>query len=198
MLKRMALSALLAIGALAATSHTAAAQSVGVKGGLVFPEFDADNLDIDNRTGWQGGLFFGGNPGGVLGLQSEINFIRKKAETSAPGSLTDLTVDYVQLPVLLRLHSPASSASSVQLYGLIGPSVELKVRESIEGTTVSSIKDGFEGFTWSGIIGAGVEAGRIIVEGRYTRGFREVNKNFLDTTEIKGHSFAVLVGLRLN
>lgn len=198
MLKRFAVSAVVAAGAVLATSHAAAAQSVGVKGGLVFPEFEADNLDIDNRTGWEGGIFFGGNPGGVLGLQSEINFIRKKAETPDVGGIAEVTVDYVQFPVLLRLHSPASSSSSVQLYGLVGPSVELKLRESLDGTTVSSIKDGFEGFTWSGILGAGIEAGRIIVEGRYQRGFREVNKNFFDTAKIKGHSFAVLVGLRLN
>jgi hypothetical protein len=48
------------------------------------------------------------------------------------------------------------------------------------------------------MFGAGIEAGRVIFEGRYTRGFKQINNRFQETAELKSHSFAVLVGVRFN
>jgi len=154
---------------------TASAQGVGVgiKGGIVYPDFDNDVLNLKNRVGWQGGLWFGGNRPGVLGVQGEVNFLRKRAESNL---IPDETVDvnYLQIPVLLRLHNP-SSAAGFQLYGIVGPSFDIKVSETISG--VNFTDDAFKTFDIGLMFGGGVEIGRVLFEGRYERGLKNVNKS---------------------
>jgi hypothetical protein len=46
------------------------------------------------------------------------------------------------------------------------------------------------------VFGGGFEVARIIVEGRYDKGFRRINKRFSELTEIKTEAFTILFGLR--
>lgn len=182
--------AVVLVTALVGSAGVASAQGVGVKGGLVFADFNGDNIDFDKATGWQGGVYFGGNRDGVVGVLGEVNFIQKK--TSFEG--IDLKVNYLQVPVLLRV---GGGSSGVKLYGVAGPAIDIKIGESVEGF---DLEDGFEGFDIGGIVGVGVEVSRFLIEGRYTRGFRQVNNDFdfEDAVKIKAHSFAVLLGVRFN
>ena len=175
---------------------TASAQGpgVGIKGGVVFPNFNSDAFDLKKRTGWQAGVWFGGNREGVVGVQGEVNLLRKRAESDIiPDATVDIT--YLQIPVLLRLHNPSSSAAGAQLYGIVGPSFDLKLSETLEG--INFTDDAFKRLDIGLMFGVGVEAGRFLVEGRYTRGLRDINEE-LSVTEIKSHSFAVLAGVRFN
>ena len=52
---------------------------VGIKFGPTFATFSSDALDFDNRTGIHAGLFVGGSRDKVVGLQTEFNWLRKKA-----------------------------------------------------------------------------------------------------------------------
>lgn len=182
------------LGLLLAATPAAAQVGVGIKGGLVFPDFSSDDFNADNRNGWQAGLFVGGNRDGVLGVQGEINYVRK--EVADELGLGEVQLSYVQIPVLLRLNAGSRSRGGAALYGIVGPSFSAKVGESISGFDFDT--DAFEGVDIALMFGGGVELGRFLVEGRYSRGLRQVNKNFSDFTEIKVHSFAVLVGVRLN
>jgi hypothetical protein len=186
-------AAVLCLGLAGETS--AQGVGVGIKGGVVYPDFDTDALNLKNRTGWQGGLWFGGNRQGVVGVQGELNFLRKRAESELDPTQT-VDVNYLQIPVLLRLHSPAQAASGFQVYGIVGPSFDIKLSESFEGVTFTS--DAFKGFDIGLMFGAGVEAGRLIFEGRYSRGLKNVNDTFDDVSDIKTHSFALLAGIRFN
>ncbi len=182
-------SVIFAVLALIASSLPAAAQ--GIKFGPTFATFNSDALDFSTRTGVHGGIFFGGNRDGVLGIQTEINWIRKVAETD-PLNL-DIRIDYLQLPVLLRLNAGSSSSSGFSAYGIVGPAIEVKIADEIEGFTLD---DGFEGADVSLVFGGGIEVARIIVEGRYAKGLRRVNKTFSDVSDIKTQSFTILFGLR--
>ena len=46
------------------------------------------------------------------------------------------------------------------------------------------------------LFGGGFEVLRIIIEGRYEKGLRRINKTFSDFVEIKKQSFTILFGLR--
>jgi hypothetical protein len=177
--------ALLALVALIASASAAAADS-GIKFGPTFTKFSSDALDFNNRTGWHGGIFFGGKQSGPIGLQSEVNWIRKQAEVGTGGQ--NIRIDYLQLPILLRINASA-------LYGIAGPAVDIKIADEIEGVTLD---DGFEGADVSLVFGGGIEVARFIVEGRYTKGLRRINKLFGDFTEIKTQSFTLLFGVRFN
>jgi hypothetical protein len=170
-------------------SASVAAADGGIKFGPTFATFSSDALDFKTRTGWHGGLFFGGNRTGVLGLQGELNWVRKRAEVQGQ----DIRIDYLQIPVLLRVNAGTDSPSGFAVYGIAGPAIDIKIADEIEGVTVD---DGFEGADVSLVLGAGIEAARIIVEGRYEKGFRRVNNLFSDFTDIKTQAFKILFGIR--
>jgi hypothetical protein len=169
----------------------AAAQGVGIKFGPTFTEFSSDALDYKNRTGIHAGLFFGGNRDGLLGLQSELNWIRKKSEVESSGQ--QIKIDYLQVPVLLRLNIGSRSASGPAIYALGGPALDIKIADEVEGITVD---DGFEGADVTLVFGGGIEVARVIIEGRWDKGLRRINNTFSDLTEIKKQTFTVLAGIR--
>jgi hypothetical protein len=181
-----ALTALTIIG----SASIASAQGVGIKVGPTFDKFSEDALDFDNRTGIHAGIFVGGSRDNVLGLQTEFNWLRKKAET---GAGQEIRIDYLQIPVLLRLNAGSSSPNGVALFGVVGPAIELKIADEIEGVTLD---DGFEGADVSLLFGGGIEFARIILEGRYEKGLRRINNLFRDFAEIKKQSFTILFGIR--
>jgi hypothetical protein len=174
-----------------ATSSSAAAQGFGIKFGPTFTEFSSDALDYNNRTGIHGGLFFGGNRDGLFGLQSELNWIRKRGEVNANGQ--QIKIDYLQVPVLLRLNLGSSSSSGPSLYGIAGPAVDIKVADEVEGIVLD---DGFEGVDVTLVVGGGIEIARIILEGRYDKGFRRINRTFDDIYDIRKETFTILAGIR--
>ena len=124
-----ALAALVLIG----PASMAAAQGFGIKVGPTFDEFSEEALDFDTRTGIHAGIFIGGSRDKVVGFQTELNWLRKNAETQ---SGQDIRIDYLQIPVLLRLNAGSSSASGPALYGIVGPGLELKIADEIEGFTL--------------------------------------------------------------
>jgi hypothetical protein len=179
------------------SASAAHAQGVGVKFGPTFAMFSSEALDFNTRTGVHGGFFFGGNRDGVLGLQTEINWLRKNVER-VPNTLSteggpNIRIDYLQVPVLLRLNAGSSSTSGFVAYGIVGPAIELKVADEIDGLTLD---DGFEGADVSLVFGGGIEVARIIVEGRYEKGLRRINNAFSDFAEIKKQAFTILFGIR--
>jgi hypothetical protein len=171
-------------------SPTASAQGFGVKGGVLFPDFSAEGVDLDNKVGTELGFFFGGNRSGILGFQGEANWLRKQADFTGG----DFRIDYIQLAGLLRLNAGTKSPSGFALYGLVGPGFDFKIADSTSGLNVD---DAFRGFDIGLLFGGGVEIKRFIVEGRYSRGLRQVNEDFTGATELKSHSFAILVGFRI-
>ena len=150
----------------------------------------ATSLDFDNRTGIHAGLFIGGSRDKVVGLQTEFNWLRKNAATEAGQ---EIRIDYLQVPLLLRLNAGSSSANGAALYGVVGPAFDFKIADEVEGFTLD---DGIEGTDVSLAFGGGFEVAQIIIEGRYEKGFRRINKTFSSLDEIKKQSFTILFGVR--
>lgn len=197
---RTALIVSVIASALAAAAPVAAQDGAGfgIKGGVRYPDFSTDRLQLDNRIGWQAGIFFGGNRNGVLGLQGEVNWLRNETDIAAVGSIPAGTVrlDYVQVPVLLRLN--AGTKPGINVYGIAGPSFEALLRDEVSGFGGPTHSDyQFENVNVSLMFGGGIEISRFILEGRYSKGLRTINKN-LDVSDIKLNSFAVLAGIRFN
>lgn len=188
-LHSLRLAALVAL-TLAGSASFASAQGFGIKVGPTFDEFSDEVLDFDNRTGIHAGLFIGGSRDKVVGLQTEFNWLRKNTATDAGQKIR---IDYLQIPILLRVNAGSSSANGPALYGIVGPAFDFKIGDEVEGFTLD---DGIEGTDVSLAFGGGFEVARIIIEGRYEKGFRRINKNFSDLAEIKKQSFTILFGLR--
>jgi hypothetical protein len=199
---RAIVSAALLLGSLLAAGPAAAQDGVGfgIKGGVTYPDFSTDDLELDNRTGWQAGLFFGGNRNGVVGLQGEVNWVRHETDVPSIGSLPAgaVRLDYIQVPVLLRLNAGTKSSYNFDLYGIVGPSFEVLVRDEVSGFGGPTTSDyQFENVNVGLMFGGGIELSRFILEARYSKGLRTINKD-LDISDITVNSFAVLAGLRFN
>ncbi len=188
-LRSVTRTAFLVVLALVASASTAAAQ--GIKFGPTFANFSSDVLDFKTRTGIHAGIFFGGNRSGPIGIQTELNWIRKNSATEAPDQ--NIRIDYLQIPVLLRINIGTDSANGFAVYGIGGPAIDIKIADEIEGVTLDN---GFEGADNSLVFGGGVEITRIIIEGRYAKGFRRINDNFRDFADIKSQTFTLLFGVR--
>lgn len=179
-----------AVVVLAFIGFASPAGAQGIKFGPTFATFSSDALDFNNRTGIHAGLFFGGSRKKVVGLQGEFNWLRKKTETAAGQ---EIRIDYLQVPVLLRVNGGSSSSSGFAAYGIVGPAFDMKIADEVEGFTLD---DGFEGADVSLVFGGGVEFARIIVEARYDKGLRRINNTFSGLSDIKKQAFTILFGLR--
>src|SRR5882757_5766254 len=53
---------------------------IGAKFGPLFTSYDAATCDdsFNTNTGWEGGIWFGGNRGGVFGVMGELLYAKKK------------------------------------------------------------------------------------------------------------------------
>jgi hypothetical protein len=171
---------------------TARAQGVGIKGGLLYSTFSFDGISdvIDSDTGWMAGVFFGGNRDGIAGIMGEVNLLAKRGTEGDE----DLTLYYVQVPVLLRLNGGSRSTGGVSVYGIVGPAVDLKIGDDLGDV---AMVDEYEGFDVSIVGGAGIELGRFILEARGTWGLRNIAKDF-EAAELKSRTFAILAGVRFN
>lgn len=181
------------IGARPASAQGHEGIGVGVKGGLLFSnlDFGANSDFLTNKTGVIGGLFIGGNRGGVLGVEGDIFYARKGAKVSG----TDLDIQMLEIPVLLRVNAGSSSLSGVSLYGLAGPAMDFRLKSEFGGL---DIVDFTQGYDVNLVLGGGIELTRFLAEVRYNRGLRNISKDFSQSGDIKTRSWALLIGVRFN
>jgi hypothetical protein len=186
--RRIGVVLLIALG-LAGLPAAAGAQDIGVKGGAIFNTFDQANITFKNRAGLIGGLFFGGNRKGPVGMMTEVLVAKKGAQTSG-GENIDVT--YLEIPILLRINIGSGGVNGLRVYGVGGPAVDIKLKATQGGADVSS---SYRGIDIDLALGAGVEVARLSIEGRWTKGFRNI-QSLTTTSPIHTRSFAVLVGFR--
>lgn len=163
---------------------------IGVKGGVLFSSFSQAKSDYKSSAGWQGTLFLGGNRPGGVGVATELTYAKKGSKL---GSTTTDTY-YVEIPVLLRVNFGSSNRNSGAIvYALAGPAADVLLKAQLNSIDV---KSQYKGVDWNFIGGVGVEVSRLILEGRFNWGL----KNVLDGpgNALKTRSFAVLGGLRFN
>jgi hypothetical protein len=187
-------------------ASTAMAQeySGGVKAGVNFAKLhfdgdEADNSAIDNRTGLVAGVFIVWPASGRLAVQTEALYSQKGATFHEEGASGSVKLDYLDVPILLRLSTPASNGTSFHVFG--GPSlgVRLRARSEIEfqGETESEdFSDEVERFDLGLVAGAGVEFGRVVIDGRYTWGLSNLNTRADDDVKIRHRVFSIMAGVK--
>jgi hypothetical protein len=172
------------------SESTAPGLGFGVKGGVLFSSFRDARNDYKNTTGWQGGLFLGGNRTGALGIQTELTYAKRGAKS---GGLTTDTY-YLEIPLLLRLNiGSANRNTGVSVYALAGPAADILLKAKLESL---DIKSQYKDVDWNVLGGVGVEISRLIIEGRFNWGLANVLEG--PGTDLKTQSFAVLGGIRFN
>jgi hypothetical protein len=179
------------------TAPVAQAQGVGIgaKIGPLFSSLSSDAVTepLETKTGWIGGLFIGGNRPGRVGVGVDILYARKKVGT---GDGDTATFDYLSVPVLLRINGGSQSRSGVNVFGVVGPAFDVKLKSKF--SSGEDVDDQVAGFDLGLAVGAGVEITRFLIEGRYMQGLRSIEKDLTGSDKIKTKSFAIMLGVRFN
>ena len=194
---------LLLVSLMMSAASAAAAQgtSFGVKGGVAFSTLSFDpssEISYDLRSGLVVGGFVAFPLGSRLTIQPEGLFVQKGAKADDLGVSATIKLDYVELPVLVKYRIAGGPARSFHLLG--GPSVAFKVSASSSatfgGTTIETDNDDdIERLDYGVVAGAGMDAGRFTIDGRFTFGVANVNKE-QDEPESRTRSVAILAGVR--
>jgi hypothetical protein len=202
--------ALLTLALVSCFASAAHAQIVfGVKGGVSLSHVNADLFDTDNRTGFVGGVYGAFDLSPMFGLQPELLYVRKGAKLFSTdvtiggttfGSVgSTLDVDYLEIPVLLRLSAP--SPGPVDLRLLAGPVAAFKVDEKLSTTGLiglsldsDQVKTSDFGLAVGGA--AAIQNGdlKVVAEGRYTFGFSDIS-DLPFGGDVKNGAFYATLGL---
>lgn len=166
---------------------------IGAKGGFVYSglNFSGASDVFNSKAGWMAGLFFGNKaPIGVLG---ELNFLQRRTTDVATGAKTQL--NYIDIPVLLKINIGSGSANGVSFFVAGGPAFDFKIGDSV--SSVAQVQN-YENFDFSLVASGGVELTRFIIEGRGMWGLKNIAVNHLAAGDLHSRTFLLLFGVRFN
>ncbi len=178
--------------------------NLGFKGGMSLSTIGgADVDDVDYRTGFGVGAFLEFPVSDVVSIQPELLYMKRGAEETEAGITVTFAVDYVEIPVLLRLNFPVEG--SIAPYFLVGPSIgfksgcEMRLEDDEFGLGVDCEEVDVEIKTidFAGVVGAGLSfeagPGNVTVGARYNYGFISLDDSDAEE-DIKGRAFSFLAG----
>lgn len=185
---------------LVATSvHAQIQVAVGVKGGVNMSKLNINSSVADNydaRTGFHGGGFVLVKLT-KLGIQPEVLFSRQGSKLSLNGVNLEQNIDYINVPVILKLYTIAGINLQFGpqlgfLYSATGSVLDKATQAPIDAT-----KDLFKKSDLSLAMGAGWDLPfGLMVEARYNLGLGVIQDNpQLDAT--KNQVFQVSLGYKL-
>ena len=195
----------MAAALLVVCAGTASAQitSQGVRAGV--------NLSTLNTSDDEGGVSADWLVRGVAGgyvtwrmfswleLQPEVLYSLKGAKEGEGDLTAKALLDYVEVPVLARVSRGAPGTR--RFYGVAGVAfgVLLRARTRADfGGAVEEIdiKDDLETLDVGAVFGGGLELGSLVVDARYTHGFRDIDKDTSDSVTVKNRAASITVGIR--
>jgi hypothetical protein len=192
---RLVTGVFLLVGVIGVAGTASAQSSWGVKGGVNFATIDSDveNNPQDYRIGVAAGGYFNWPLAARLSFQPEVLYSQQGSALSEGGVDAKIKFDYIAVPLLLR-YRLTSSSHPVFVAG--GPSIAFNVKAKSSATiggatTEIDISDVVESYDFGVAVGGGVEFGRYAVEGRYTFGFTNLNKD--PTLDEKDHNRVISV-----
>jgi hypothetical protein len=208
-LMKMRVGALLFVAlAVVASPIYAQVAGGGVKLGVNFATINTDSDDDDdddvdeeefgNKSGFVIGAFADIGLNDQLSFQPEFLYSQKGASADFTDDTTtvnaDLKVDVIQIPLLLKVNF--APAGAVRPFIVVGPGIGFITAAKIEsGAVEEDIKDDVASVDFSGIIGAGLQFGRGIVEVRYDHGFNNLDDDEDEGGTAKSRTFTILFGV---
>ena len=194
----IAIASVTALAMLMLCAVPAAAQGAfGLKGGLssstISVATEADSVfDPRQQREFVGGvaLMLPGNR--IGGVQIEA-LVHQKGGRDVVRRDDRLKLTYLEVPVLL--HADVIQRRRSAVFVTFGPSLAFNVKASYEEDGVrEDVADEIETFDAGLNLGAGVEAGPLVIEARYTWGLRSAFGDGDTDARFKNRSLAVTVG----
>lgn len=167
------------LAALVVAAPTASWAQVGggIKAGINLANvngFNDPGTDLSQRTGLIGGVFMTFGIAPVVAIQPEVLFSMQGTKLHFnDGVDSDATakIDYIQIPVLLRIGNSGGDKASV--YAVVGPTLGILFRANQDGV---DFKDDLKKSQLGLAAGVGVTLTRFLAEARYTFDLQDFNK----------------------
>lgn len=159
----------LGFGLAVATATAASAQvAIGLTGGVNSAKLNGsgvDTFDISSQTGGSIGAYANIYLGKRFSVEGQLLFAGQGVKVDG----TDVTQGYIEVPALLKVYF-----GHLNLFA--GPVISWQVSCTIDVTAATSC-DTANTSLWSGELGAGLQFGRLGVEGHYQSGFSDTFDN---------------------
>jgi hypothetical protein len=182
--------------------------SAGAKAGLSVASFAGSSIDrVGWRNGFTGGVFVTSALVQDLSFQAEALYVQKGAKLLASDATTPagtLRLDYLELPVMLRVDLPIV-ADRVLLHGMAGPSVAVNLRCALIHAGHGGPRDGCAGagvnvrsLDWNMVGGGGISldlgGAALLVEARLHIGLSTIDDRPADLDRTN-QTFSLLGGV---
>lgn len=188
-----------------------AQMQIGSRAGLNIANTKGDDAnigdtDLDSRTGFNGGIFFMYQFSDLFAIQPEVYYTMKGATLNINSFDFTFSVDYIEVPVLLKLIIPVDG-SNIRPSIFAGPSVgfnttaKVKVEfdgESEEEDVKDDIKSTDFGIVFGGGVGIMIGKNELGFDIRYILGLSTIDDS-PDNLDIKSTviSFNIYFGFSL-
>jgi hypothetical protein len=134
-----------------------------------------------------------------LDLQSEGLYSMKGARLDLEGVQSSAWLDYLEVPILARVSRRGGGAR--RYFVAAGPSVGVRLRarsrtKFANSTEYVDIGDELERLDFGVAAGGGVELGSIVLDGRYTLGLTDIDKDKTDTVTVTNRTISFTAGFK--
>lgn len=205
MLRR--LSPLLLVAVVAAPLYAQAPQEtlIGPFGGINFAKFGGGDVSgVDTRTGFHAGLFASFPLGRYVALVPAAAFSQEGTSVDIGGGVTGtFKVDYLEVPVLLKVSAPLQGKGNLRPWVMAGPDVGfmLSCKVRAENATQSAEADcndptigaDTKSVQYSVVFGGGLDIGRFTVGLRYQLGLSSIDDTGAEA-DVKNRVLALFAG----
>ncbi|MDT8370353.1 MAG: porin family protein [Longimicrobiales bacterium] len=197
-MKKLFVSSLALLLAMAAPAS--AQRVIGFHGGLNISDLGAD-ANASTETGANIGASILFPLSGRLGLHLEASYSEKGAEADGGSDQGEISLDYLEFPVLLRYGFPTPGNIGFHVYGGGALSFELDCELSGGGISDVDCKDvGFDTNTtdFGLMAGAGLDYGvgagiDLVLDAFYNYGLRDIDDSTND--DVKNRTFTIRAGV---
>jgi len=180
---------LLLVGLLVSAAFIGKAQQVEIipKAGVNFAKQAISNLNNEKtKVAFQGGVAFNIQAGkSDFSIQPELNFIGKGTRLKTGALKTNLSMNYLELPVLAKY-------SFGPVYINAGPSIAMSIdgKEKIARAYAQELKRFDFGLQMGAGVALPVGTGKVIIDGRYGLGL----SNIANVGSIKNRGIMASIG----
>lgn len=162
------------------------AWGIGARAGISLATLDGGGEDPDRRKGLAAGFIALLRVHPAVAVQAEASYAQKGAEFTPPDGLglsdVSIELDYLELPVLLRLAAPGGG---FRPYGLAGIGAGILIKSKATAGDVEGDTDGIKKMDFAGVLGGGLEIpagdGALGVEARYWFGMTDIEDTAMAT-----------------
>jgi hypothetical protein len=172
----------------------------GIKAGLNLASFNgtgADAIKATTKTGFCVGGFLQFGLSKEAFLQPEVLYVSKGADGSIAGESGTVSVDYLEIPVLIKYKVNPQEKTSFNLFA--GPALAFKMSAKISGGGYSQdVSSDVNSTDFSLVFGAGadfgLDNGSITIDARYDLGLSNAPKSSAPVTDVKNGGIMLMVG----